>query len=412
MRLYEYEAKEMLRAAGIMVPEGVLLDSKRPADVRSAIQRVGLPAVVKAQVLTGGRMKAGAVRFAESVEEATAAVADLLGREVHASPVERVLIEPRLEFEREYFVGITYDARARRPAALLSAAGGVDVEAAVLAGEENGGCKESHVHKLLVDPWRGLRAHQARELALGAGLRGRRMLEVGRVLEALWSIFSGRDATLVEINPLVLSAEGGWTALDAHIDLDDDALGRQPDLVASFRLDERGTGLRPPTAFERRAIEIDALDHRGVAGRLVEFEGDLALLIGGGGASLTVFDAVRRAGGRPANYCEVGGNPTVRKVAALTELLLSKPGVERIAVIMNVVNNTRADLMARGVTKGALQAGRDPADAVAVFRIPGAWEDESRKVLSHFGVSFCGREVTIDEAAQLAVDAANEGSSP
>ena len=155
------------------------------------------------------------------------------------------------------------------------------------------------------------------------------------------------------------------------------------------------------------AARIDRSDHRGVAGRVVQFEGSLALLIGGGGASLTAFDAVRARGGRPANYCEIGGNPSVRKVAALTRLLLRQPGIERIAVIMNVVNNTRADLIARGVIRGCLDAGLEPARAIAVFRVPGAWEEECAVLLRHYGVAACDRTVSIDEAAAMAVAAAS-----
>lgn len=155
--------------------------------------------------------------------------------------------------------------------------------------------------------------------------------------------------------------------------------------------------------FEKKAQEIDNLDHRGVAGRMIEFDGDLGLIIGGGGASLTTFDAVRKNGGRPANYCEVGGNPSVLKVKELTKHLFSKVGVEKIAVIMNVVSNTRVDLVARGVIKGILETGKDPSKTIAVFRVPGAWEEEGFKILNRYGVEYCGRSVSIDEAARRAV---------
>jgi len=141
-----------------------------------------------------------------------------------------------------------------------------------------------------------------------------------------------------------------------------------------------------------------------VAGRVVEFPGRLGLIIGGGGASLTAFDAVRRHGGQPANYCEIGGNPSVRKVCELTKLILGRSGVERIAVIMNVVNNTRVDLVARGVIKGCLESGRDPAQTIAVFRIPGAWEEEGFRLLRHYGVEYLDRSVSIDEAARWAIE--------
>ena len=159
----------------------------------------------------------------------------------------------------------------------------------------------------------------------------------------------------------------------------------------------------PPTPLELEAARIDAMDHRGVAGRVVEFDGNLALLIGGGGASLTVFDAILDHGGKPANYCEVGGNPTPEKVAAVTELLLSKPGVTNLAVVMNVVNNTRADDIAAGVVAGVRQTGQEPADVISVFRVPGNREQEAHDILTAAGVPFCGREVSLDECARLAV---------
>ncbi len=139
-----------------------------------------------------------------------------------------------------------------------------------------------------------------------------------------------------------------------------------------------------------------------MAGRVIEFDGNLGLIIGGGGASLTAFDAVRSHGGRPANYCEIGGNPSVLKVKELTRLILSKPGVDKIAVIMNVVSNTRVDLVARGIIKGILESGKDPAQTVAVFRVPGAWEEEGFKILSKYGIPVQDRTVSIDEAARIA----------
>ena len=152
------------------------------------------------------------------------------------------------------------------------------------------------------------------------------------------------------------------------------------------------------------AAEVDQLDHRGVAGRVIEFDGSMGLIIGGGGASLTAFDAVQAHGGQPANYCEIGGNPSVKKVKELTRLILSKPNVEKIAVIMNVVSNTRVDLVARGIVKGILEAGKDPATTLAAFRIPGAWEEEGYKILSKYGVPFLDRTVSIDDAARIAVE--------
>ena len=160
---------------------------------------------------------------------------------------------------------------------------------------------------------------------------------------------------------------------------------------------------REPTAFELAGEAVDALSHRGVAGNVTEFDGDLGLVIGAGGGSLTLFDAVRAHGGRPANYCEIGGNPSVEKACGLAKLVLRKPGVDKIAVMMSIVSNTRVDIVARGVIKACLELGMDPAEKIAIFRIPGAWEDEGYKILERYGVEYADRSVSMHEAARRAV---------
>jgi succinyl-CoA synthetase beta subunit len=215
--------------------------------------------------------------------------------------------------------------------------------------------------------------------------------------------FLALDCTLLEINPLALTDAGAFVLVDAHVEIDEDALYRQRHLETTHGIPRREASGRIPTEFERLAAAVDALDHRGVAGRVIEFPGDLGLLIGGGGASLTAFDAIKRHGGRPANYCEIGGNPSVRKISELTKLILSRPGVKRVAVISNVVSNTRVDLFARGVIKGILEIGMDPAQTIAVFRVPGSWEEEGFTILRRYNVPHCDRTVSIDEAARRAV---------
>jgi succinyl-CoA synthetase beta subunit/citryl-CoA synthetase large subunit len=141
-----------------------------------------------------------------------------------------------------------------------------------------------------------------------------------------------------------------------------------------------------------------------VAGNVTEFDGNLGLVIGAGGGSLTLFDAVRNAGGQPANYCEIGGNPSVRKAAGLAKLVLSKPGVDKIAVMMSIVSNTRVDIVARGVIKACLELGYDPGEKITIFRIPGAWEEEGFKILERYGVDYADRSVSLHEAARRAVE--------
>jgi len=396
MRLLEHEAKQILRARGFEIPRGALV---RTADeIEYALMAVPLPAMAKAQVPVGGRGKAGAVLRVADPPAVREAVSRLLTAEVLGLPVEGVLLESALPILRELYLGFTYDPIAKEAILLASAEGGVDIEA---RGREASGS----IVRRAVDVRRELREYEGREVGSALGLTGRDLLGFAAALKRGWETFLSLDCILLEINPLVLTADGRFVVADARLEVDDDALFRQERLEKIYGIPRREASGRLPTAFERRAAEIDAMDHRGVAGRIIEFEGDLGLLIGGGGASLTALDAIRRHGGRPANYSEVGGNPSVRKVAALTRLLLSRPGVSRLTVIMNVVSNTRVDLIARGVIQGILEAGQEPAATIAVFRVPGSWEEEGIKILRRYGVRFCDRTVSIDAAARLAVEA-------
>jgi len=217
-------------------------------------------------------------------------------------------------------------------------------------------------------------------------------------------MFLEYDLTLAEINPLAKLEDGRFMVLDGHIDMEAEARGDHKALLDELGIgDEETRQARPPTEFELAGARVNAADHRGVAGNVVEFDGNLGLVIGAGGGSLTLFDAVRDQGGKPANYCEIGGNPSMSKAKELTKLILSKPGVEKIAVMMNVVSNTRVDIVARGVIKGCLEAGKDPAETIAIFRIPGAWEEEGFKILEKYGVDYCDRSVSMYDAAGRAV---------
>jgi succinyl-CoA synthetase beta subunit/citryl-CoA synthetase large subunit len=220
----------------------------------------------------------------------------------------------------------------------------------------------------------------------------------------LVDVFQRYDLTLAEINPIGKTKDGRILVLDGHVDLEGDARDKHAKIVAELGIGKDETReARPPTEFEVMGAQVDAADHRGVAGNVKEFDGDLGLIIGAGGGSLTLFDAIRKHGGKPANYCEIGGNPSMKKTKELTKLILSKPGVKKIAVMMNVVSNTRVDIVARGVIKGCVESGRNPADTIAIFRIPGAWEDDGFKILKKYGVEYCDRTVSMYEAAGRAV---------
>ena len=392
MRLLEHQSKKLLSIFGLVFTESTPVNSI--GEARTTIERVGLPVVLKAQTPFGGRGNIGAVKFAETVDQAVIAAEVLLGMDVRGTTVEMISIEPKLNYEREFYVGITWDTVAKLPVALLSLAGGVDVEYA----------HSDQVARQPFDPWTGLAPYKARGLAAEVGLTGKTLVGIGEVLAKLSQAFLACDGLTMEINPLVITKDGALIGLDARVEIEDESVYRQRERLAPLGELTMTAAGRPPTPLEVEAQHIDATDHRGVAGRVVEFDGDLALLIGGGGASLTVFDAIKEHGGSPANYCEVGGNPTEEKVAAITSLLLSKPGVRGMAVIMNVVNNTRADVIARGVLMGVGTAGKKPAETISIFRVPGNWEREAREIMEAAGVEVHGREVSLDGAARLAVE--------
>jgi succinyl-CoA synthetase beta subunit/citryl-CoA synthetase large subunit len=394
VRFYEFEAKAFLARQGIAIPTGRL--ARTPDEAAGAASSVGFPAVLKSQVLSGGRMKAGAIRFADSAAEAREAAGAILGLEVRGRRPVGVLVEPRAAVAQEYYLGVTYDTLAKLPVAILSDRGGIDIEEVAEKEPE-------HISRRTFSSLLPLTEFPFKECVAVLGVSGGELTTLAGVLFRLARAFLEHDLTLAEINPLARLEDGSYVALDCHIEMEDEAVGRQKALLEALGADPGGRAAREPTPLELRAAEVDASDHRGVAGRLVEFGGSLGLIIGGGGASLTAFDAVRRHGGQPADYCEIGGNPSVRKVAGLTKLILSKPGVERIAVIMNVVNNTRVDLVARGVIKGCVESGRDPAKTIGAFRVPGAWEEEGFRLLRHYGVEYFDRSVSIDEAARRAI---------
>ena len=389
MRLLEFESKAILEKYQIAVPSGTLVTETDSVAIKNSV-------LLKPQVPVGGRQKAGGILEASTADEVRAGIKRLLSKDIRGFKARKILIEEKLDVEKEYFMAITCDSVAKSPRAVFSIAGGVDIESVAMRAPEKMRQEVFAIRSRLPQ-------YRAREIIAETGVSGKRLLGLSTIFSKLADIFLDYDATLAEINPLVLTKGGRLVALDCHLEIDDDALFRHNELVALGKDVNRFEAARSVTEFERQAETIDQIDHRGVAGRVIEFEGDLGLIIGGGGASLTAFDAVQAHGGKPANYCEIGGNPSVRKVEELTGLILSKPNVKRIAVIMNVVSNTRVDLVARGIIKGILKAGKKPSQTVAVFRVPGAWEQEGFKILSKYGVKYLDRTASIDDAARIAV---------
>ena len=396
MRLYEFEAKQLLAKQGVPTPKGGI--AATPEEAERVAGEVGGATVLKSQVLSGGRMKAGGVKFADTPAEAKAAAEEILKLEINNQLPVSVLVEGKADIKQEYYLGVTYDAVAKLPVAIFSDMGGIDIEE---VAEQHPG----HVAKLNFSALLPYSDYKMKELIASLGVTGRQLTSLTRIGTRLVQAFLSYGLTLAEINPLSQLDDGSFVALDCHLDMEEEARDQHKELLAEFGIDEDETRQgRPPTDFERRGARVDQVDARGVAGRVVEFDGDLGLVIGAGGGSLTIFDAVQRHGGSPANYCEIGGNPSVKKACELTKLVLSKPGVEKIAVIMNVVSNTSVDIVARGVVKGVIESGFDPAEKIAVFRIPGAWEAEGFKLLEKYGVDYCDRTVSMAEAARRAVE--------
>src|SRR6187200_2282198 len=395
MRFYEYEAREIVKRAGIPVTDyGFTRD---PAEAAEIAARIGGPVVIKSQVLTGGRMKAGGIQFADTPADAERHAKDVLGLEIGGHLPRGVLVDPRASVVQEYYAGVVWDGLRKRPVMLFSDMGGIDIEEVAETHPDHVG--RGHFSTILpLSPFR------AKEVIASVGVSGSRLNRLVPILTRLAALFLERDMTLAEINPLGELEDGSFVALDAHMEMENEARGRQKDLLDALGVaDEETRQAREATPFELAGEAVDAQDHRGVAGNVTEFDGDLGLVIGAGGGSLTLFDAVRAHGGKPANYCEIGGNPSVRKAAGLAKLVLQKPGVERIAVMMSIVSNTRVDIVARGVIKACLELGHDPADKIAIFRIPGAWEEEGFKILEKYGVEYCDRSVSMWEAAGRAV---------
>jgi len=397
MRFFEYEAREVVRRAGIPVTDyGFTTDA---GEARSIAERIGGPTVVKSQVLTGGRMKAGGVKFADTPEEAQQHAADILRLEIDGHTPRGVLVDPRADVAQEYYAGVVWDGTRKQPVMIFSPVGGIDIEQ--VAEEQPDKVGRRHFSTIL--PFSDF---MAKEVIASTGVTGRPLQRLVPIVTKLAQLFVRYDMTLAEINPLAERHDGSFVALDAHMDMENEARGRQKALLKDLGVgDEETREAREPTPFELAGEEVDAMDHRGVAGNVTEFDGDLGLVIGAGGGSLTLFDAVRNAGGRPANYCEIGGNPSVRKAKGLAKLVLQKPGVDRIAVMMSIVSNTRVDIVARGVIAACLELGMDPAEKISIFRIPGAWEEEGFKILERYGVRYADRKTSLHEAARMAVHA-------
>ena len=397
MRLYEFESRKIVEKAGIPVTKYGHVTSAEEA--KAAAADIGGPTVIKSQVLTGGRMKAGGVKFADTPEEAEAHARDILQLEISGHMPKGVLVDPKAEVKQEYYAGVVWDGTRKQPMMLFSDMGGIDIEEVAEKHPDHVG--RGHFSNLL--PFSDF---QAKQVIASVGVTGSALNRLTPILARLARLFQDYDMTLAEINPLAELEDGSFVALDAHMEMEDEARPRQKKLLAELGIDDEDTReAHEPSEFERNVAAIDGADHRGVIqGKDTGFHGNLGLVIGAGGGSLTLTDAVRSQGGQPANYSEIGGNPSVAKACGLAKEVLKKDGVEKIAVMMSIVSNTRVDIVARGVIKACIEMDKDPGETIAIFRIPGAWEEEGFKILEKYGVEYCDRSVSMHEAARRAVE--------
>ncbi|MFI5365136.1 MAG: ATP-grasp domain-containing protein [Candidatus Binatia bacterium] len=395
MRFYEFEAKRLLGKHAIPIPQSGIAPTA--ADAERLAAEIGCPVVVKAQVISPKALKAGAVKSAASPAEAKQAAEQLLQLDDGGRKPKGLLIEKRPAATKEYALGVTYDGIAKKPVIIASdMAGNVDEIA------------DAHPDRVVLRHFSALfpfSDYLAKELVSALGLKGADLTRMTPIVARLAQLFLKYDLTQADIYSLARLEDGNFVALDCHMDMEVEGRRRQKAILDELGIAADDTRApRLPTPFEVEAAKIDAEDPRGVAGPVAEFDGNIGLVIGAGGGSLTLTDAVRKHGGRPANYAALGGNPSVKKAQRLTKLILSKPGVKKIAVMSNVVSNTRADLVARGVIKGVTELGLDPKATIAIFRVPGAWEADAAKILQKYGIEYCDRSVSISEAARRAVE--------
>ena len=394
MRFYEFEAKQLLEKHRIPLVESRLLQTADEA--AKAASEIGGPVILKAQAIAPG-LAAASVKEASDAAGAKAAATELFGIDDGGRKPKGLLVEARPAGEAVYSLSFTYDGTSKRPV----------VAAADMAGKIDD-LGDSHPDRIVRRHFSALYPFSdyiAKELARSLSLGGNDLKQMTRIVAGLARLFLKYDLADLDITSMVKLGDGKFVVRDVEADLEIEARHRQRPM-----LDELGFAkedlrqVREPTPFELEGAKIDEEDLRGIISPIAEFDGNIGLVIGAGGGSLTLTDAVRKHGGRPANYAAIGGNPSVDKARRLTKLVLSKPGVEKIAVMSNVVSNTRADLVARGVIKGIIELGFEPADKILIFRVPGAWEADAAKILQKYGIEYCDRTVSISEAARRAVE--------
>jgi len=363
MRLYEFESKQLLRKHGIKVPQSILstsMVSEMPFDG---------DVVLKAQVLSGGRGKVGAIKLFSDGNEAKDFINRLFGSTVLKEKVKSVLIEKAVATQNEFYLSFLYDTDTKNPIMILSKSGGVDV--VELAA--NGGLVKMPIDLLL-----GLKEWQARDAAVDAGFSSNIISKIAEFAMKLYSLFLAEDARLLEINPLTLTKDGELVAVGALVELDDDAAYKHKDRIYSPRFVGIGRDL---TERELLVKHTDEADYRGSI-KFIELDGDIGFLAAGGGGSMAAMDALIIAGGKPANYAEFSGDPPREKVYALAKAIMSKPGLRGLWIVGAIANFTRVDHTMQGVVDALREL---KPDYPIVVRRSGPYEKEGLQLLRDVG---------------------------
>ncbi|MFN8471921.1 MAG: ADP-forming succinate--CoA ligase subunit beta [Anaerolineae bacterium] len=378
MNIHEYQAKEIFVKNGLPVPMGEVATTADEA--QAAAEHLGKPVVVKAQVLVGGRGKAGGVKLAKTPQEAREKAAAILGMNIKGITVKKVLVAPAVDIAREIYLGMVIDRAKKAVVMMASAAGGVDIEEVARDAPEK-------IIRVAIDPILGLRDFQARDVAMALGLEGDQIAEFTKIARGLYKSFWSSDASLAEVNPLVVTPEGHLLAIDAKMNIDDSALFRHPDL-AELRDEAEETP-------EEQKARVAGLSY-------VALDGNIGCLVNGAGLAMATMDTVKLYGGEPANFLDIGGGARADKVFAALSIILSDPKVK--AVLVNIFGGiTRVDEVAKGILQTFQETG---TKVPFVVRLVGTNEDVGREMLAGSNVAWAA---SLSEAAQKAVKAAETG---
>ena len=380
MKLHEYQAKNIFAEAGIPVPESRLASSVD--EVMEAVEDIGYPAAIKAQVHVGGRGKAGGIKIAMDEDEARQAAEDILGMDLKGYTVEKVLVEAGVDFENELYVGVTMDRNEGKPVAMVSTEGGVNIEE---VAEEN----PDAIAREHIDPAFGLHPYQARKIVFDAGIPRDVAFDVASFLSTLYDLYEANDASDIEINPVMITSDRDVVAADAVMNIDDDALFRHDDLAA----------------MEEDSYEDELEAKAGEYGfDYVRLSGNVGIIGNGAGLVMTTLDLVDYFGGAPANFLDIGGGAKAERVTNALDMVFSDENVD--SVVFNIFGGiTRGDEVAKGINEALEQFDEIPKPVVV--RLAGTNAEEGMEILNTDLVQVEG---TLEDAVQRAVENAQEVS--